>query len=57
MWPVDWISASALWRSHRLNLRRKTQTGRLKDLIALARTLRLAPVHDDKSPEKHRLAQ
>lgn len=30
--------------THRLNLRRKTQTGRLKDLVALARTLGLAPV-------------
>ncbi|KQP10997.1 MAG: LuxR C-terminal-related transcriptional regulator [Methylobacterium sp.] len=30
--------------THRLNLRRKTQTGRLKDLVALARHLGLAPV-------------
>lgn len=30
--------------THRLNLRRKTQTGRLKDLVALARELGLAPV-------------
>ncbi len=30
--------------THRLNLRRKTQTGRLKDLVALARQLGLAPV-------------
>lgn len=30
--------------THRLNLRRKTQTGRLKDLVALARKLGLAPV-------------
>jgi DNA-binding NarL/FixJ family response regulator len=30
--------------THRLNLRRKTQTGRLKDLVSLARTLGLAPV-------------
>ncbi|KQT89992.1 hypothetical protein ASG60_10125 [Methylobacterium sp. Leaf469] len=32
--------------THRLNLRRKTQTGRLKDLVALARQLGLAPVTD-----------
>jgi two-component system, LuxR family, secretion system response regulator SsrB len=32
--------------THRLNLRRKTQTGRLKDLVALARHLGLAPVVD-----------
>lgn len=32
--------------THRLNLRRKTQTGRLKDLVALARQLGLAPVVD-----------
>lgn len=32
--------------THRLNLRRKTQTGRLKDLVALARKLGLAPVVD-----------
>jgi DNA-binding NarL/FixJ family response regulator len=30
--------------THRLNLRRKTQTGRLKDLVALARQIGLAPV-------------
>ena len=30
--------------THRLNLRRKTQTGRLKDLVSLARQLGLAPV-------------
>ena len=30
--------------THRLNLRRKTQTGRLKDLVTLARQLGLAPV-------------
>ena len=29
--------------THRLNLRRKTQTGRLKDLVSLARTLGLPP--------------
>jgi DNA-binding NarL/FixJ family response regulator len=33
--------------THRLNLRRKTQTGRLKDLVSLARTLGLAPVLDE----------
>ncbi|WP_082504558.1 response regulator transcription factor [Methylobacterium sp. Leaf111] len=43
--------------AHRLNLRRKTQTGRLKDLVALARTLGLAPVHDVKPFEQHRFAQ
>ncbi|WP_375464069.1 response regulator transcription factor [uncultured Methylobacterium sp.] len=32
--------------THRLNLRRKTQTGRLKDLVSLARQLGLAPVVD-----------
>lgn len=32
--------------THRLNLRRKTQTGRLKDLVSLARQLGLAPVLD-----------
>ncbi|POR39927.1 LuxR C-terminal-related transcriptional regulator [Methylobacterium sp. V23] len=42
--------------SHRLILRRKTQTGRLKDLIALARTLNLAPVLDVTPPETHRFA-
>lgn len=30
--------------THRLNLRRKTQTGRLKDLVSLARQLGLSPV-------------
>ena len=43
--------------THRLNLRRKTQTGRLKDLVALARTLGLTPVHDIKPFEKSRFAQ
>ncbi|WP_245436157.1 response regulator transcription factor [Methylobacterium sp. V23] len=43
--------------SHRLNLRRKTQTGRLKDLIALAGRLRLVPVDDVKPPRKFRLAR
>jgi DNA-binding NarL/FixJ family response regulator len=32
--------------THRLNLRRKTQTGRLEDLVALARHLGLAPVFE-----------
>lgn len=34
--------------THRLNLRRKTQTGRLKDLVSLARQLGLAPVVDSE---------
>ncbi len=36
--------------THRLNLRRKTQTGRLKDLVKLARQLGLAPVLDAETP-------
>ncbi|MEH3118551.1 MAG: response regulator transcription factor [Methylorubrum populi] len=36
--------------THRLNLRRKTQTGRLKDLVTLARRLGLAPVLDTETP-------
>ena len=36
--------------THRLNLRRKTQTGRLKDLVTLARQLGLAPVLDTETP-------
>ena len=32
--------------THRLNLRRKTRTGRLKDLVSLSRQLGLAPVVD-----------
>jgi two-component system secretion response regulator SsrB len=43
--------------THRLNLRRKTQTGRLKDLVSLARKLGLTPVHDGKPFEQHRFAQ
>ena len=40
--------------THRLNLRRKTQTGRLKDLISLARQLGLDPVLDARSdPAPH----
>ncbi|RVU18101.1 LuxR C-terminal-related transcriptional regulator [Methylobacterium oryzihabitans] len=36
--------------THRLNLRRKTKTGRLKDLVQLARQLGLAPVVDAEPP-------
>ena len=36
--------------THRLNLRRKTQTGRLKDLVSLARQLGLDPVLDSDAP-------
>ncbi|MEH3146634.1 MAG: response regulator transcription factor [Methylobacterium frigidaeris] len=36
--------------THRLNLRRKTKTGRLKDLVQLARQMGLAPVLDAESP-------
>lgn len=42
--------------THRLNLRRKTQTGRLKDLVLLARQLRLAPVLDDE-PQHRAVAE
>ncbi|GJE29307.1 LuxR C-terminal-related transcriptional regulator [Methylobacterium organophilum] len=38
--------------THRLNLRRKTQTGRLKDLVSLARQLRLDPVLDADMPRR-----
>jgi two-component system, LuxR family, secretion system response regulator SsrB len=38
--------------THRLNLRRKTQTGRLKDLVSLARQLGLAPVVDADMPRR-----
>ncbi|GJE17874.1 response regulator transcription factor [Methylobacterium marchantiae] len=38
--------------THRLNLRRKTQTGRLKDLVCLARQLGLAPVVDSEAPRR-----
>ncbi|MGY2047332.1 response regulator transcription factor [Methylobacterium sp. JK268] len=34
--------------THRLNLRRKTKTGRLKDLVQLARQMGLAPVIDSE---------
>ncbi|AWN34655.1 response regulator transcription factor [Methylobacterium radiodurans] len=39
--------------THRLNLRRKTQTGRLKDLVSLARQLGLAPVLEEPRPARH----
>ena len=39
--------------THRLNLRRKTQTGRLKDLVSLARQLGLAPVVDAEPARRH----
>ena len=38
--------------THRLNLRRKTQTGRLKDLVCLARQLGLAPVVESEMPRQ-----
>ncbi|MET0258682.1 MAG: response regulator transcription factor [Methylobacterium sp.] len=38
--------------THRLNLRRKTQTGRLKDLVMLARQLGLDPVVDVDLPRR-----
>ncbi|GLS45445.1 response regulator transcription factor [Methylobacterium brachythecii] len=38
--------------THRLNLRRKTQTGRLKDLVMLARQLGLDPVIDADLPRR-----
>lgn len=38
--------------THRLNLRRKTQTGRLKDLVCLARQLGLAPVVEPETPRR-----
>ena len=38
--------------THRLNLRRKTQTGRLKDLVLLARQLGLDPVVDVDLPRR-----
>jgi two-component system, LuxR family, secretion system response regulator SsrB len=39
--------------THRLNLRRKTQTGRLKDLVSLARQLGLAPVLEEPRAARH----
>lgn len=49
--------------THRLNLRRKTKTGRLKDLVQLARQIGLAPVLEGEarplrrsSHEAHRAA-
>ncbi len=38
--------------THRLNLRRKTQTGRLKDLVTLARQLGLDPVLEAEMPRR-----
>lgn len=38
--------------THRLNLRRKTHTGRLKDLVSLARQLGLAPVVEAEQPRR-----
>lgn len=38
--------------THRLNLRRKTQTGRLKDLVSLARQLGLDPVLDTETTRR-----
>ena len=38
--------------THRLNLRRKTQTGRLKDLVSLARQLGLDPVLEGEAPRR-----
>ncbi|GJD51890.1 Oxygen regulatory protein NreC [Methylobacterium crusticola] len=40
--------------THRLNLRRKTKTGRLKDLVQLARQIGLAPVLDSDLPRSLR---
>lgn len=40
--------------THRLNLRRKTQTGRLRDLVSLARQLGLEPVLDAKGLQERR---
>lgn len=34
--------------THRLNLRRKTQTGRLKELVSLSRQLGLAPITESE---------
>ncbi|MGX7706460.1 response regulator transcription factor [Methylobacterium sp. Gmos1] len=49
--------------THRLNLRRKTKTGRLKDLVQLARQIGLAPVLEGEARplrrinhESHRVA-
>ena len=38
--------------THRLNLRRKTQTGRLKDLVSLSRQLGLAPIVESESSRR-----
>ncbi len=42
--------------THRLNLRRKTKTGRLKDLVQLARQIGLAPVLEGEARPLRRLA-
>lgn len=42
--------------THRLNLRRKTQTGRLNELVALARRMKLEPIRDTRTPELRRTA-
>ncbi|WP_288582810.1 response regulator transcription factor [uncultured Methylobacterium sp.] len=42
--------------THRLNLRRKTKTGRLKDLVQLARQIGLAPVLDGEARPLRRIA-
>ena len=41
--------------THRLNLRRKTKTGRLKDLVQLARQIGLAPVLDGEARPLRRI--
>lgn len=43
--------------THRLNLRRKTQTGRLKDLVSLARQLGLSPVVDGEPARRSETRQ
>lgn len=42
--------------THRLNLRRKTKTGRLKDLVQLARQIGLAPVLEGEARPLRRIA-
>ncbi|UHC16503.1 response regulator transcription factor [Methylobacterium currus] len=42
--------------THRLNLRRKTKTGRLKDLVQLARQIGLAPVLEGETRPLRRLS-
>jgi two-component system secretion response regulator SsrB len=41
--------------THRLNLRRKTKTGRLKDLVQLARQIGLAPVLEGEARPLRRI--